>query len=233
MGRVFIRGDCHGSFSFLRDFCKENNTTVEDTLIILGDAGINYFLDKRDRKLKEYIAHFPITLFCVHGNHEERPQNISTYKAAYQEKYSCYCWYEEEFPNILFPFNGMAAFNGKKFLIIGGAYSIDKSYRLERGWSWFESEQLTSPEKEAILLMIEEENSFDYILTHTAPLNYEPTYLFLDFIDQSKVDKSMETFLQVVCENVEFKHWCFGHYHDDKDLGNGFKIYYHNSEEIL
>ena len=49
MGRVFIRGDCHGSFAFLRDFCKENNTTVEDTLIILGDAGINYFLDKRDR----------------------------------------------------------------------------------------------------------------------------------------------------------------------------------------
>ena len=233
MGRVFIRGDCHGSFAFLRDFCKENNTTVEDTLIILGDAGINYFLDKRDRKLKEYIAHFPITLFCVHGNHEERPQNISTYKAAYQEKYSCYCWYEEEFPNILFPFNGTAAFNGKEFLIIGGAYSVDKSYRLERGLSWFESEQLTSPEKEAILLMIKEKNSFDYILTHTAPLNYEPTYLFLDFIDQSKVDKSMETFLQVICENVEFKHWCFGHYHDDKDLDNGFKIYYHNNEEIL
>ena len=124
MGRAFIRGDCHGSFAFLRDFCKENNTTVEDTLIILGDAGINYFLDKRDRKLKKYIAHFPITLFCVHGNHEERPQNISTYKAAYQEKYSCYCWYEEEFPNILFPFNGTATFNGKKFLIIGNGNAV-------------------------------------------------------------------------------------------------------------
>ena len=159
MGRIFIKGDCHGGFAFLRDFCKENNTTVDDTLIILGDAGINYFLDKRDRKLKEYIAHFPITLFCIHGNHEERPQNIGTYKAAYQEKYSCCCWYEEEFPNILFPFNGTAAFNGKKFLIIGGAYSVDKFYRLERGWSWFESEQLTNLEKEAILLFIEEENS--------------------------------------------------------------------------
>lgn len=233
MGRVFIKGDCHGGFAFLRDFCKENNTTVDDTLIILGDAGINYFLDKRDRKLKKYIAHFPITLFCIHGNHEERPQNIGTYKAAYQEKYSCCCWYEEEFPNILFPFNGTAAFNGKTFLIIGGAYSVDKFYRLERGWSWFESEQLTNLEKEAILLMIEEENSFDYILTHMAPLNYEPTYLFLDFIDQAQVDKSMETFLQVVCERIDFKHWCFGHYHDDKDLGNGFKIYCCEIEEIL
>ena len=43
----------------------------------------------------------------------------------------------------------------------------------------------------------------------------------------------METFLQVVCERVDFKHFCFGHYHDDKNLGNGFKIYYHNIEEIL
>ena len=83
------------------------------------------------------------------------------------------------------------------------------------------------------MLFIEEENSFDYILTHTAPLNYEPTYLFLDFIDQAQVDKSMETFLQVVCERVDFKHWCFGHYHDDKDLGNGFKIYCCEIEEIL
>lgn len=233
MGRVFIKGDCHGNFTFLREFCKENNTTLEDTLIILGDAGINFWLHGQDRKLKKFISRFPITLFCVHGNHEERPRNIGTYKAAYYEKYSCNCWYEEEFPNILFPFNGTAAFNGKKLLIIGGAYSVDKFYRLERGAPWFESEQLTSLEKEAILLFIEEENSFDYILTHTAPLNYEPTYLFLDFIDQSKVDKSMETFLQVICENVEFKHWCFGHYHDDKDLGDGFKIYYHQIEEIL
>ena len=233
MGRVFIRGDCHGKFDFLPLFCEAYQTTIEDTLIILGDAGINFWLNNTDRNLKKRISQCPITLFCVHGNHEERPQNISTYKAAYYEKYSCNCWYEEKYPNILFPFNGTAAFNGKKFLIIGGAYSVDKLYRLERGWSWFESEQLTNLEKEAILLMIEEENSFDYILTHTAPLNYEPTYLFLDFIDQAQVDKSMETFLQVVCERVDFKHWCFGHYHDDKDLGNGFKIYCCEIKEIL
>lgn len=233
MGRIFIKGDCHGKFDFLPYFCEAHQTTIDDTLIILGDAGINFWLNNTDRNLKKRISQCPITLFCIHGNHEERPQNISTYKAAYYEKYACNCWYEEKYPNILFPFNGTAAFNGKKFLIIGGAYSVDKEYRLERNAPWFESEQLTSLEKEAILLMIEEENSFDYILTHTAPLNYEPTYLFLDFIDQSKVDKSMETFLQVICENVEFKHWCFAHFHDDKDLGNGFKIYYREIEEIL
>ena len=62
MGRVFIRGDCHGSFAFLRDFCKENNTTVEDTLIILGDAGINFYLNKTDKKNKKIIKNCKIAL---------------------------------------------------------------------------------------------------------------------------------------------------------------------------
>ena len=49
-------------------------------LIILGDAGINYFLNEEDIKLKEYLNNMNIKLFCIQGNHEERPENISTYK---------------------------------------------------------------------------------------------------------------------------------------------------------
>ena len=35
--------------------------------------------------------------------------------------------------------------NGKSILVIGGAYSVDKEYRLLKGWSWFKDEQ---PNKE-------------------------------------------------------------------------------------
>ena len=38
--RVFVRGDTHGYFDWLPDWCKENHTTTNDLLIILGDAGI-------------------------------------------------------------------------------------------------------------------------------------------------------------------------------------------------
>lgn len=39
--------------------------------------------------------------------------------------------YEEEFPNILFPVDGeIFTLNGVQCLVIGGAYSIDKFYRL-------------------------------------------------------------------------------------------------------
>lgn len=46
---------------------------AEDVLLILGDAGINYWLNQRDRDFENELSDIPITLFCVHGNHEARP----------------------------------------------------------------------------------------------------------------------------------------------------------------
>ena len=69
----YITGDTHGDFSRIVEFCEANGTDTEDVMIILGDAGINYHLDARDRELKNELSDLPITLFCVHGNHEARP----------------------------------------------------------------------------------------------------------------------------------------------------------------
>ena len=78
---IYLTGDTHGNFDHIRRFCELNNTTKDDVLIILGDAGINYYLNKRDYKLKQELQNLPITLFCIHGNHEERPENVGTYDA--------------------------------------------------------------------------------------------------------------------------------------------------------
>ena len=70
-------------------------------------------------------AKLPITLFCIHGNHEERPHLISTYI----EKiwHGGLVYYEEEYPNILFAADGeIYDFNRNKAIVIGGAYSIDE-----------------------------------------------------------------------------------------------------------
>lgn len=48
--------------------------------MILGDAGLNFFLDERDTEKKERLARQDVTLFCVHGNHEERPENVPGYE---------------------------------------------------------------------------------------------------------------------------------------------------------
>ena len=47
----YITGDTHRSFDRIEDFCYGYETTTEDVMIILGDAGINYWLDLSDKEL--------------------------------------------------------------------------------------------------------------------------------------------------------------------------------------
>ena len=46
---IYITGDTHREFYRLHDIEKNK----DNMLIILGDAGINYYLDDSDKKLKE------------------------------------------------------------------------------------------------------------------------------------------------------------------------------------
>ena len=73
---VFLTGDTHGEFGRIEEFCAECGTSTDDVMVILGDAGINFYRDKRDDELKEYLSELPVTLLCVQGNHEERPDEI-------------------------------------------------------------------------------------------------------------------------------------------------------------
>ena len=40
---IYITGDKHGNFSEVYAFCCKNKTTRDDLMIVLGDAGINYY----------------------------------------------------------------------------------------------------------------------------------------------------------------------------------------------
>ena len=67
---IYITGDKHADFREVFYFCYANETTLDDTLIVLGDAGINYYANDKDKALKNSLKeHYPITFFCIHGNH--------------------------------------------------------------------------------------------------------------------------------------------------------------------
>ena len=50
-----------------------------DVIVILGDAGINYSGNPDDYNLKRDLSELSVVLFCIHGNHEMRPESILTY----------------------------------------------------------------------------------------------------------------------------------------------------------
>ena len=228
---IYITGDTHGDFEKVREFCYKYKTTREDTLIVLGDAGINYHLDDRDYILKNSLLQIPITLFCIHGNHEERPENISTYKTKIYKDGVVY--YEEDYPNILFAKDGeIYNFDNKQTLTIGGAYSVDKEYRLLMNYKWYSSEQPSSEIKERVLSKLKENNNkVDIILSHTCPYKYMPYEVFLSGIDQSKVDNSTEKFLDIVEQSTNYNKWYCGHYHTEK-IVDKIKFMYNNIEEF-
>lgn len=225
---IYITGDIHGSFSGIRDinrFCIKNKTTTDDYIIMLGDVAFNYYLDDRDILLKEKARKVPITFLCVHGNHEARPESIPG-KYREVEMFGDTCYIEDTYPNIVFlKDGGIYTIEDKKFLCLGGAYSVDKEYRQLVGYQWFADEQ-TSEEKRNLILQNVSGETFDIVISHTCPYEWRPTDLFLTSIDQSKVDSSQELWLSEVKEKINYKVWCFGHYHSDREYKKERAIMY-------
>ncbi len=215
----YITGDTHGDFDRVFDFCEEYETTTEDVLIILGDAGINFGLNDRDTRLKAELSELPITLFCVHGNHEERPFMIDTYEEKAWKGATVY--WEEDYPNLLFAKDGeIYDFEGKQCIVIGGAYSIDKYYRLRNGLPWFETEQPSEEIKDYVEAQLDKVDwQVDCVFSHTVPQPYEPTWAFIPGYNQDTVDKSTENWLAWIEENLSYEKWYAGHYHVESQEG--------------
>lgn len=228
---IYITGDKHADFREVYYFCCANKTTLDDILIVLGDAGINYYANEKDYMLKNSLLQYPITFFCIHGNHEERPENIKTYKT--KRFHDGIVYYEEDYPNILFAKDGeVYNFNNHKVLVIGGAYSVDKYFRLERGYNWYESEQPNEETKKFVISKLKSmDNKVDIILSHTCPYKYLPREMFLEGIDQSTVDNSTEYFLDEIEQITNYKIWYCGHYHTDKTVDKTVFMF-HNIEKF-
>lgn len=228
---IYLTGDTHRDFERIFLFCEEYGTTEEDVLVILGDAGINYYCDFRDRELKSELAELPITLLCIHGNHEERP-----FELGYDEKnwHGGVVYYEESFQNLLFAKDGeIYDFDGKKAIALGGAYSVDKYYRLAHGMAWFETEQPSDEIKEYVEAQLETCGwQVDYVFSHTVPVECEPIWAFIPGLDQSTIDKSTEYWLQEIMDNLEFKGWFAGHYHVESQEGP-VRIMFNDYEKLL
>lgn len=243
----FVTGDTHGQVLFRLSQINAGKYAASQTaLIILGDAGINFYLNKTDMNLKRNIQNTEYTVYCVRGNHEERPENLGYIEHWYDENVKGYVMYEPDYPNIKYFEDGNAyEICGKSVLVIGGAYSVDKWYRLNRvgvtskldkdylnprKTGWFPDEQLLDWE----MTTIEKEHfgkHYDVILTHTCPISWEPTDLFLPGLDQSSIDKTMELWLDKVKQNIDWSIWLFGHYHDDRLVRPGVEMYFNDIED--
>ena len=216
--RIYVAADIHGRFHLIKDFCRKKKTTKEDLLIHLGDLQVNYDGYVYDQEKKEYLESLPIRILNVRGNHEMRPEQCPGYVLTRWNEGKVYI--ENAYPSLLFAKDGeIYNFNGLRAIAIGGACSIDRQRRVAAGRGWWRDEQLSKKERKEIEQKLEKNGwQVDVVLSHTAPLKYEPCEAFLPGVKQYLVDKTMETWLDSIEERLDYQYWFCGHYHVQKSL---------------
>lgn len=216
---VYITGDTHGDFRQIREFCVPMGTKRKDIMIVLGDSGLNYFGDERDDVRKRIASRNNVTYLIIHGNHEMRPESTGKYEII--EWNGGLVYREKKYSRLLFAKDGeIYRIGDKNVMVIGGAYSVDKPYRIQMGYRWFSDEQPSTEIKRYVEQRLEREGwKIDVVLSHTCPRKYEPVECFLPGIEQAKVDKSTEDWLDRIEDRLDYKEWYCGHWHINKRVG--------------
>ena len=162
---VLLVGDTHGN-GFAIDMAVEHAQKHGIKRIVqLGDFGIwpgpkgEYFLDGVECSLKDT----GITLHFIDGNHEDFDQIEAMVEAGSPNEDGHY----EFRPNLFYiPRGTYWTWAGKKWLAMGGAYSVDKSMRVE-GKSWWPQETPTYAQLSKAVDNVAG-GVVDYLLTHDA-----------------------------------------------------------------
>lgn len=242
---IYITGDTHGDFKRFsnQNFPQQNTLTKKDYVIICGDFGGIWHKNSEspDEKIRldELNCKKYTTLF-VDGNHEN-------YDRLYND-YSTIKWnggYVHEIRKNVFHLIRGEVYNidEKKFFSFGGASSHDidggilelndtnykekkkeldeslLSYRVNHV-SWWKEELPSKTEMDNAKKNLSKNNwCVDYVLTHCAPTSIQ------SLLSHGLYKKDIETdFLEEIKNNLTFKKWYFGHYHDNKTFDNDFVL---------
>lgn len=179
--------------------------------------------------MKWALNNLDLLILCIHGNHEIRPSHIPGYQLI--DWHGGKVWQEERYPNLLFAKDGeIFDLEGKKCIAIGGAYSVDKFYRLQRSYGWWVDEQPGLETKDFVEQQLQT-HPVDVILSYTCPFKYEPIEMFLGGIDQTTVDSATELWLDKIEEQFFYDVWYCAHWHTDKRIDKMHFLFH--SFEIL
>ena len=230
---IYITGDTHGEYNrFSTDAFPEQKTmTKADYAIVCGDFGI-WKNDKTQNYWFDWLNNKPFTTLFVDGNHENYDW--------------LYTFPVEEWnggkvhiirPTVLHLMRGqLFELDGKRIFTMGGASSHDISngilepdaldYKKKRAQfnkqgkymyrinhvSWWREELPSEVEYNVARQTLERCGwNVDWIITHCAPNS------IADILGGGLYQHdALTTFLEEVSQRCKFKHWFFGHYHDNR-----------------
>jgi len=177
--------------------------------IILGDANFMWPGNDRAEKTKYgALAQRPFPILCVMGNEDpilgvsdKRETDIGIGETVY---------HIHDDPFVAYLKRGKVyTIDRYKFLVLGGARSLDKKKRIPDK-TWWEGEYWSEKEKSELFKLLEADNKFDLVISHTGPhrINY------LKFGDMGDIYFHDEVaFLNdQIDERIQFHEWFYSHW---------------------
>lgn len=158
--RIAFVGDVHGNTSYIRSLRKPLKHFEVDLVIQVGDMGILWEHENPDDcPVVDAVKSLDTGWWFIDGNHDNHPNlrkvgEDITDRIKYIKRGS------------------IKDIDGLKFGFLGGAYSIDKDYRIE-GVDWWPEEQPTREEAEPLIGA-----DLDVLVTHDIPSSFNPVKVF-------------------------------------------------------
>ena len=242
---IYITGDTHNledmsnlSTSNMKFCCMQQAADYKsiENVIVLGDFGLPWYncpvdeggilpKNRSDDYLLKWYSQKPFQIFAVQGNHEnydmieKLPQEQMFGGTVLRLSYNVFYLKRGEIYTI----------EDKSFLVLGGAASTDKIFRIPHE-SWWEQEEWTKEEQAACLAKIEEHgNKFDYVLSHTGTTKgialADPYYSDEARLAELQLDSTV-CFNDKIDSLITYKKWFFGHWHSDWGYENYAKSKY-------
>ena len=227
--------DCITEKSLIKKYGQDKYNKIKYH-IILGDGG---FMWPNNQKADEYnykeLACRPFPVLCVIGNHEPilGMDNVPETDIGIGE--TVYRIHDNPFVAYL-KRGKVYTIDGFKFLVLGGALSVDKMYR-KPDITWWKGEYWSVKEKQDVLKLLKTENVFDCVVSHTGPHHINHTLFGNGAFDPDKFIDEVAILNDQIHEQIQFKKWWCGHwhhdvYHYDRDAGHEYQ-YLYSTTKIL
>lgn len=201
--KIGFTGDTHGDLNFQQVHRARRMGITH--LFICGDFGYVWDDSHKEQKRLNYLSKLGITLMFVDGNHENHDildkLPVETMFGGKVHKIR---------DNIIHLMRGeVYEINGLKYFAFGGANSTDKEFRKE-GKSWWAREKPSDEEiLNADINLCKYDYKVDIILTHTC------YHSMLAAVGGSYRMDDVSDYLNYIKVVVEFRHWLFGHMHQN------------------
>ena len=229
---IYITDDTHNAIDMskassknIKFCCKKQNVDYHyiTTLIILGDFGLPWYDcsvdekgihpdDPTEKYLLKWYKSKPFKILAVMGNHDNYDMiaNLPEVKM-FGNKVLKVC------DNVFYFKRGeVYTIEDKKFLVLGGAKSGDKAYRVPHESCW-PQEEWNEAEKAACEKRIQEFGChFDYVLSHTGTSKGIASFN----TSFSSADDSTVVINDYIDSMISYKKWFFGHWHTDWGFEN-------------